>query len=747
MRIFLSILFLSFGGSTLAATLPEANLTITPSTIEEGKEVTFDASDSRNTNGQKGGLEYRFQFNPSQNWTPWSTQSLQKFKPLDMGTFQAKLQVRDKQWKTVQTTYRKYRVVGDIYRKIRIKVSPTRIRAGEPIYFELVFTLPRTDDPDKLFVRWDFNSDGFFEIPWSAYRIVSHVFGDMEVGSFSPTAEVKFPDGSIQQVRGIERISVAATRQPIFKNSWNKINVLPPSVVAPIVNVSPGKQGFNEDTTFRFDASSSRVAEHAWIEWSFDGEEFVQDKTIVYKKFDSPGRHEVRTRTCYDHANPQCRETLTTIDVRTDPIDFRAEISVQNLTRNTTFYAGNTSGYFAVVVGDRLQFSANLRRQDVVEKEFSYRWDFDGDKDWDTIFLTSPVAEYVFPRPGIYYPTIDVENEKGLDSMVSMPLTVYANTVPQASFTVDRREIYPGDLVRFYPKVSDLQNRSGDLEVRFDADGDGNWDQQFRRSTTHQWRYDTPGTYIASMQVRDANKSVTTISRSITVLPYQTPKARVTISQREGDTRTAFRFDASRSSGQNLKYFWDFDYKGPQDIVNQGQLVYYSTPKVQKKFSTSGEKQILLRVVDGGGNKDELHFPIFISQYTVPQKVPAVTPLSPVANPSSAPTVPAPTFVSSKTITAPTLSRADVFFLLYETLGTPPPFPTENPFVDVRETDWFYDVALQAKQDGLIWGDSFYPQQIISAVEVQELSQAILKKSIDISDPVTREGLQRALQK
>lgn len=744
MRIVLTTLLLFFWGNVGAASLPEANLTITPATIEAGKEVTFDASDSRNTNGQRGGLEYRFQFDNSGSWTSWGAQSKAKFTPQNVGSFRGKLQVRDRQWKTVQTTYRNYRVVGEIYRKIRIRVSPSRIRAGEPMYFELIFTLPRTDDPDKLYVRWDFDSDGYFEIPWSAYRIVSHVFGETEVGTFSPTAEVLFPDGSIQKVRGIERISTRATRRPAYRDYWSKISVLPPSVVSPIVDVSPGKEGFNEDTTFRFDASSSRIADHAWLEWSFDGEDFIKDDKVVYKKFDSPGKHEVRVRTCYDHSAPKCRETLVTVNVRYDPIDFRTEITAQNLTRNTSFRTDTSSSYFAVVVGDRMRFSANLKRRDVVEKEFTYRWDFEGDGVWDTNFLTSPVAEFTYPRAGNFKPTIDTENEKGLHTITSLPLRVYSNTAPKANFTVDQAQIYPGELVRLYPKINDLQNDTSRLEVRFDADGDGNWDHRFRRATTHQWRYDQSGKYVARMQVRDQNMDVSTVERVVTVLPYTKPEAKVTISQRSGDTRTSFWFDASRSTGQNLKYYWDFDYKGPQDVINQGKKLTAGGVKVQKRFSDSGEKTILLRVVDKAGNTDDIHFSVFVSQY-----IPVATfPKKNTTQTSSAlPKTQEKNITPPQTsLTIPALTRAELYSLLYQAAKTPPPIPVENPFSDVRAEDWFYDVAIQSYLDGYTHEPKFFPYESVSSGEAQTIGRSILGKQIQLGDRATKQSLVEALR-
>ncbi|MCF7812235.1 hypothetical protein K9M59_01375 [Candidatus Gracilibacteria bacterium] len=746
------LLVFLFLGVAEAATLPEANLMVTPATGQAGSEMTFDASDSRNTNGLRGGLEYRFQFRNAEYWTPWSTQSIRKYTPMDIGTFRAKLQVRDQKTKTVQTTYREYRVHSDTYRHIRIRANPTRIRVGESVLFELLVTLPRTENPDDVKVRWDFDSDGYFETQFSQQRQVRHVFGDNQVGQLSPTAEVIFPDGSRETIRGLERLSTDPLRRQVPRADWEKIQILPAPVVPPVVHVSPGRTGFNEDTVFRFDASDSRIPDHAWIEWNFDGEQFLQEKEIVTKKFDSPGTHQVRARTCYDRAAPKCRETLITIEVTHDPIDYRPEIHVQNLTRHTAFSSTSNDTFFVAVEGDRLQFTAQLRYQDMTARDFSYRWDFQGDGVFDTPFLANSLAEYTIPREGILTPVVEVENEEGVRSRASLRLHVSPNTAPNVSFTVDTAEIYPGQLVRFYPKVSDLQHQHAYLETRFDADGDGNWDSRFRRVGTYQWRYEKPGTYITRMQVRDPSKKVTTVARRVTVRPYSKPTARVTISQREGDTRTVFRFDASRSSGQGLRYYWDFDFQGSDDLVSDGTYLQQGPKEMRRQFREPGEKQILLRVVDGSGQSDQIHFPVFVGAYQSPPPSPrsqpsdssqAQTPPASPSSPSSSPQSPQ----EQKQLVSPDrpLVRADMFFLLYEAARVRPPFPGPSPFEDVEPTDWFSQAALLSYRQGLTSPPYFKPAEKVSPEEAAQMIQFFFGKDVSFGESVTRQSFREML--
>ena len=621
-----------FWGQVFAATLPQASLVITPSTGEINKEFTFDASDSTNTRGQKGGLEYRFQFANESNWTAWGTTAKKIYKPMNIGSFRARVQVRDKESSTMQTVFRNYRVAGDIYRHIRISAQPTKVSAGEPVSFELVVSLPRTEDPDAVTVRWDFDSDGKWDTSWSRQKIVIHVYSLTDVGQVSPTAEVLFPDKSTETVRGIETIPSEryGSNQPVYRKEWDKIEIREAPIVPPIVNVSPGKVARNENTIFVFDASQSLVPEHAWLEWNFYGEQFIKGKKRVSHKFTSPGSHEVRIRTCYDLAQPKCEETSLTIEVKTDPIDYRTEIRAQNITRQTSFNTENTTQFFSVVSGDRIRFSASLKKRDATAFQFTYRWDFQGDGIWDTTFSNNSTAEYTFLRPGEYQPTVQVQNEDLIATTNFMRIKVVASSAPRGSFTVDKELIYTGDLVRFKPVVQDLQSPESKLEVRFDADGDGNWDTIFHRSATHEWKYNESGKYIAKMQIKDLSEKVTTISRTVTVFAYEGPKAQVVISQRTGDTRTNFTFDASRSQGRNLKFFWDFDYQGKNDLISTGRNIVAGQNKITKRFQTAGEKVIGLRVLDGEGNEDLVHFTVWVETYVLQP-----TPVNPEANPKT----------------------------------------------------------------------------------------------------------------
>ncbi len=807
----LSLLSFFFCNTAWASPLPTANLTVSPNTGEIAKEFSFDASDSLNSQGRKGGLEYRFQFKGGESWTDWSATSRRKYKPMNLGTHRAKVQVRERNTSMVQSTYRTYKVVGDIFRKAWISVRPTKIRAGEPAYFELKVSLPRTEDPDKVQSRWDFNSDGRFDTSYSRQKIVSHVYSLHEVGQVSPTVEVKFQDGTVKRVRGIENLSGkgASVRRTMLRKTWPKMRVSSPIVVAPIVDVSPGKVGFTEDTVFRFDASRSRTPVHAWMEWSFAGEEFIKGKNIVFKRFEAPGKHEVRVRTCYDRAQPKCEETLVVVETKEDPLDYRTEVRVHNRTRSTYFTSSQTKQtFFKVVAGDKVRFTAGIRQHSGGTGGFTYRWDFEGDGVWDTPFHRTSAVDHVFSRPGKYKPMVQVQNKDLVSTDETVALQVVSSSAPHGNFTVDQRYIYVGQKVRFFPKVQDSQTPNTQIKVRFDVDGDGKWDNRFRHLTSFEWRYTEAGQYIARMQIQDQSGKVTTIARSVTVFPYhQYPKARVKVNRRYGDTKTRFEFDASDSVGRELRFAWDFDYKGRSDLISKGQKIAVGSEKITKQFTTPGEKQIALRVIDAFGNEDLLHFPIWVSQYVL-----KADPVTPQDNPTSNANfenreVPLDSY--EKRVTASqwypgyepntekkhplevrpdsrtlykyirqqkgkiafpdrALSRAGMFYFIYEpylsgltfrlqettTKGVPVfvygvqrslIIPGTNPFTDVNKNDWFYQSALLSYRDRYSTVPFFHPTLKIEPVYAEAMVKKVTGRDVDFGKEVTRQEFRDAL--
>ncbi len=715
------VLGLLFGGMTYASALPQANFVVSPSTGEINGRMVLDASSSITSLGFYGGVQYRFQVDTTMDWTSFSSNSSYSFTPKRTGTFRAKLQVRDQVSGAVQTTFRDYRVVNELYRSARIKVHTPLVMAGESAMYEVIVSVPRSEDPDNVFTRWDFNSDGNYDTYFTRGRIAHHVFSPLDVGQSSPTAEIKFPNGETRVIRGDLNQPKTPYSQALYLTHNTRVQVVGMNIVPPIMEVQPGKYGFAEQTEFTFDASKSRLPEGGWLEWSFDAEEFVRHKKVIRKTFPSPGQHLVRVRTCFNSRSPQCEETRQHVWVKKNPHDFAVSISIDG-THGKEIARYTRDPVYRVLEGSNVRFIAN---KSAYGQGVQYRWDFEGDGIWDTPFTGSRSARHIYPRDGEFFPKLEAKSLDSLFAKAKSRLIVQRNTAPRVTFTVPEK-IYVGEITRFFAKVYDREQHITGLLLRFDMDGDGLWETKFEMSKSTDWIFDEPGLYTAFMEVKDAGGKVTRVRRTFQVLLPEKPVARASVSRKQGFVGTEFGFDASRSSGRKLRYLWYYNIVGNGTGYTELPNPDHVGPKANISFDAAGKKDILLRIEDPWGRADQVVFPVYIAD-----------PIKDILT-----NTPDPGVKTESSI----LTRAEMMYLIFQERRALPPYPGLNPYQDVKRHDWFYESAIQAHRDGLITGAHLQPYQLATTTETQKFIQFWMGKSVHIEgDRVTRKALRKAI--
>lgn len=633
----------------LASGLPHANVTIAPHTGGAGSTFIIDAGDSRNAAGNPGGIEMRCQVSPTSGWTDFSARLRLEFTSHTVGEYTAKCQIRDRKTKLIATTYRPYKVINTFPRSARIVASDTKAYVGHPVDLELRLSTGPSDNPNEVQVRWDYDNDGKWDTGWSRQKKVSPVFDTTR--TVSPRAEVKFQDDEILEIEGIVPTDRSLIGSILPRSRWSKLRIVSAPVVPPIVSVSPAAEGFAESTMFHFDASRSAVPRLGWMEWSIDGQQwkrFPRQETVSLQ-FDSPGEHRVRTRTCIRHSNPFCAETETTVDVLPDPVDFRAEIMVQNQTRNTSTWSAGTAQVdrleFAEV-GDTLRFWTVLWHQPVRAQNFQYRWkvrqlwnETEEEttpptlSDWKTAFIRENYTHLTFDRTGEYAVTVEIRNEDSTTVTATEHIRILQNTPPTARIWYDPYPAYAGERIRFWvsPQFenSTLQPQyrtTQPLEARFDLDGDGQWDNDFRTLRSAEWVYEDSGKVRVRMQIRDAGKNVRTLSREIMIFAPPQPEARVVVSHQYVPVGQRVTFDARSSVGQNLQFFWAPSsgvFSSQKQTVSAGQqhpwqvqtqphtgTFRHRGAQISTRFDTPGEKRWQLWVQDPRGEVDWLEFAV-----------------------------------------------------------------------------------------------------------------------------------------
>ncbi len=606
---------LCFTGGVSASGLPQANMTVSPAMGRVSSEFTLDARQTRNSAGNIGGVEIRYQLSGSENWTPWTRTLIQKFTPMDTGEMRVYLQVRDIQTKQVQSTYRTIKVLSSWVRRAWISTEETVVEVGQPIDFELNLVLQAYDNKEDVEVRWDFDSDGDWDTGFSRQKFITHVYD--RAMTTTPTAEVRFFDDEILTIRGLAARWEPGRRMTDAPSTWDKIKVILPTVTAPVVEVLPGRTGFNESTLFILDAADARVPRGGWIEWSFDGQQWLRfpGDQVVKHRFASPGKHEVRTRVCVQFSNPRCEETTTQIEVERDPIDYQVAITFQNRTNAQATMLRNAQQYTIVEVGDRIRFVAQLRDSYGAGSPYYYRWDFNNDGVWDTHFSTQNYTEHVFDRGGEFVVRTEVRNQDDVMASAVRKIFVDINEKPVAEIGISKEEIYVGESVRFFPvypqKWTIDWNRT---QTRFDLDEDGIWESDFQNVSGRSITYLTPGKKTIVMQLRDVGKNVTTVRKTIEVLPLPEVAARVVVSHRTVRVGETVTFDAARSEGRGRKFFWNFE---AQDTVTTPRQSFFSfthssSSQISYRWNTAGEKIVSLLVMDVQGKVDQVEFPITV---------------------------------------------------------------------------------------------------------------------------------------
>lgn len=592
-KAFFLMLFCGLTQTVFASAIPQANLKISPSVGAVYSKMVFDASDSRNSDGSTSGIKYRFKFEPSGNWTEFSSSPKTFFTPQHTGNYRAYLQIKNAEG-LINTTYQSYKVRGEIGRTARVEVLNPQAIVGESVFFQLHVTVPQGLDQDRVLARWDFDADGKFDTSFSSKKLVSHVYSRAQ--SLTPFVELKWWDGAVEELKQ--------------DYTLDKVLIKESALLPPVFTMFPSYDELVEGTTVTFDASGSRLAKGGWIEWHM-GSETIKYKSIISKTFNVPGVHEIVIRNCYNRNNPICREKTISLKIKQKTLASRVEVRGFNQT-NPSF--SSREGYVFSSVGDRIRFQVTLRRAPgAVYSSFLYRWDFEGDGVFDTDFLKVSSVEYTFFHKGTYVPRVEVLHDKASDFshvMVGQSrVYVMENTAPHADFSVQQEDVFVRELVSFLAQVRDKEDTVSQLKVRWDVGGDGEWDTTLGAHKSLSWKFDTLGRHKVIMQVLDKGNATHTVEKYIKVLALPTPVARVFMPEISGTDKTIFRFDASESIGRGLEYYWYFPSATRGYEKNISKM-----PKFSKKLSVLGSNKIYLNIIDQEGRSDALSFDVFVTE-------------------------------------------------------------------------------------------------------------------------------------
>ena len=246
------------------------------------------------------------------------------------------------------------------------------------------------------------------------------------------------------------------------------------------------------------------------------------------------------------------------------------------------------------------QFDASETIIEGDDRELFYRWDWEGDGEWDIQFSKSPETSHKYSLKGTYHPVLEVKNSSGMSDSIKIELIVeQGNSPPRPSFIVNRSR---GNIKTVFSfdgsKTKDDEDSLNTLKFRWDWESDGYWDTDYLQEPYINHIFPDIGIYRINMEVVDTSGLTARISKKVTVdLINEMLLVDFTISPDSGTSRDIFTFDASpcrdlENNTLEFEYYWI--------LLDKNDLLIYDSGLNSEKilswkfdFHQFGRKKIL----------------------------------------------------------------------------------------------------------------------------------------------------------
>ncbi len=170
---------------------------------------------------------------------------------------------------------------------------------------------------------------------------------------------------------------------------------------------------------------------------------------------------------------------------------------------------------------------------------------------------------------------------------------------PDAAFTVNPAKGYVDTEFEFDASGStDAEDPVSALKVRWDWDGDGNWDTEFSKTKLYTHSYPEADNYMVKMEVMDTDGWTNKCYGVVSVMADTTPPlAAFSVTPNNGNTTTIFKFDATNTLDHNkiddhVMIRWDWEGDGIWDTG------YRKDPKAYHRYINPGNYTATMEVVN-----------------------------------------------------------------------------------------------------------------------------------------------------
>jgi len=507
------------------------------------------------------------------------------------------------------------------YRAMATEYAPDAAVSVSPSSgsLETIFVFDASESVDSrgfhntLEYRWNFNTGASDWTDWSSDSIVTHQYS--EAGTISIKVEVRDADGYTDY-------------------AWTEVKVDEDIPYEAEFTVNPEKGDLDTEFAFDIDVTTNITIPLSEFEyrWDFDGDGEYDTTSSTSENMS----HYYGTSGTYTPILEITAPDGTAMTIR--GYETEDASSGGSITVSSSYDDPNASLNYYPSSGNedtRFYFSAEDSFDTDDYFDLEYRWDYEGDGLWDTDWSSESDTDWKYSVAGAYEPTVQVRDSDGNLDQTSINITIGSEGfAPEAKFTVSvdsrlaDKDVGTTDTEFTFNATTskDEETSASALQVRWDYEGDGEWDTTFSDDTKYAYHtYTEAAEYIPTLEVMDSDGNVATYDYEIRVVENTPPNATFDVDPTEATPGVEFTFDAGSCSDDQyksayLEVRWDYEGDGTWDTN-------FSTTKSSRHYyDDSGTYDVVVQVKDPEGQTAEASEEITVLSNTVPVAAFTVSP-------------------------------------------------------------------------------------------------------------------------